>query len=229
MQTEFSVYVLLRLWLYLKFHQGWEGNPQDAVLKSHKYFQVSHQVQFELEVMSEVFEKIFWHNLHIWIVLGMLLAFSSFLDQFQDRVKTKTKRFFLDTRDGQPYVEVFKSLRLNHLVNHHMDMEMLLTDRIIPRQVRVFLAVCPSNGSISRAKMSPWFQNPTVRLISHFLASSAFYYRYVLLVFCSGCTQFTRTSGGCCCGRTRVSTKDPRHWRKFSSTSLVWGAVGPFT
>ena len=85
----------------------------------------------------------------------MLLAFCSFLDQFQDRVKTKTKRFFLDTRDGQPYVEVFKSLRLNHLVNHHMDMEMLLTDRIIPRQVRVFLAVCPSNGSISRAKMSP--------------------------------------------------------------------------
>ena len=57
MQTEFSVYVLLRLWLYLKFHQGWEGNPQDAVLKSHKYFQVSHQVQFELKVMSDVFLK----------------------------------------------------------------------------------------------------------------------------------------------------------------------------
>ena len=57
MQTEFSVYVLLRLWLYLKFHQGWEGNPQDAVLKSHKYFQVSHQVRFELKVMPEFFTK----------------------------------------------------------------------------------------------------------------------------------------------------------------------------
>ena len=68
----------------------------------------------------------------------MLLVFCNFWEQFQDRVKTKTKRFFLDTRDGQPYVEVFKSLRLNHLVNHHMDMEMLLTDRIIPRQVWVF-------------------------------------------------------------------------------------------
>jgi len=91
MQTEFSVYVLLRLWLYLKFHQGWEGNPQEAVQKSHKYFQ-------------------------------------------DRRVRTKTKRFFLETRDGRPYVEVFRALRLNHLVNHHMDMEMLLTDRIIPRQ-----------------------------------------------------------------------------------------------
>jgi len=90
MQTEFSVYVLLRLWLYLKFHEGWEGNPQEAVQKSHKYF--------------------------------------------QERVRTKTKRFFLETREGRPYVGVFHSLRLNHLVNHHMDMEMLLTDRIIPKQ-----------------------------------------------------------------------------------------------
>jgi hypothetical protein len=40
MQTEFSVYVLLRLWLFLLFHPSWQGNPQDAVLMSHKFFQV---------------------------------------------------------------------------------------------------------------------------------------------------------------------------------------------
>ncbi len=40
MQTEFSAYVLLRLWLYLRFHPGFDGNPQDAVLTSHRYFQV---------------------------------------------------------------------------------------------------------------------------------------------------------------------------------------------
>ena len=89
MQTEFSVYVLLRLWLFLIFHQTWDGNPQDAVLMSHKYF--------------------------------------------QERVKT-SKKYFLETPEGQPYVNVFKKLRFNHLVNHHMDMEMLLTDRIIPRK-----------------------------------------------------------------------------------------------
>ena len=44
----------------------------------------------------------------------------------KDRAKT-TKKYFLETADGQPYVIVFKKLRLNHLVNHHMDMEMLLT------------------------------------------------------------------------------------------------------
>ena len=40
MQTEFSVYVLLRLWIYLIFHPEWDGSPQDAVMSSHKYFQV---------------------------------------------------------------------------------------------------------------------------------------------------------------------------------------------
>ena len=39
----------------------------------------------------------------------------------------KDKRFFLETEQGLPYANVFKALRLNHLVNHHMDMEMLLT------------------------------------------------------------------------------------------------------
>ena len=84
MQTEFSVYVLLRLWVYLIFHPGWTGTPQEAVMSSHKFF--------------------------------------------QERV-ARDKRFFLETQDGTPYAPVFKSLRFNHLVNHHMDMDMLLKDR----------------------------------------------------------------------------------------------------
>jgi hypothetical protein len=32
----------------------------------------------------------------------------------------------LETEEGAPYAKVFKSLRFNHLVNHHMDMDMLL-------------------------------------------------------------------------------------------------------
>ena len=38
MQTEFSVYVLLRLWVFLHLHPAWDGEPQEAVLQSHKYF-----------------------------------------------------------------------------------------------------------------------------------------------------------------------------------------------
>ena len=33
--------------------------------------------------------------------------------------------FFLDSEEGQPYVESFRALRLVHPVNHHLDMEML--------------------------------------------------------------------------------------------------------
>ena len=45
MQTEFSVYVLLRLWIYLIFHPNWDGSPQDAVMSSHKFFQVNKNYQ----------------------------------------------------------------------------------------------------------------------------------------------------------------------------------------
>merc|ERR1711992_484944 len=41
---------------------------------------------------------------------------------FQERVK-RDKSFFLETDQGAPYAKVFKSLRFNHLVNHHMDMD----------------------------------------------------------------------------------------------------------
>ncbi len=40
MQTEFSAYVLLRLWLFLRLRPAFDGNPQEAVLTSHKFFQV---------------------------------------------------------------------------------------------------------------------------------------------------------------------------------------------
>ena len=39
---------------------------------------------------------------------------------------------FLDGEEGRPYAPAFSSLRLRHLVNHHMDMEMLLQDGIVP-------------------------------------------------------------------------------------------------
>ena len=55
MQTEFSVYVLLRLWIYLIFHPNWDGSPQDAVMSSHKFF----QVKFGFSQKATKFEKIF--------------------------------------------------------------------------------------------------------------------------------------------------------------------------
>lgn len=39
---------------------------------------------------------------------------------------------FLETSLGEPYMKVFKKLRFEHLLNYHLDLMMLLSDRIIP-------------------------------------------------------------------------------------------------
>ena len=38
--TYICLYSYFRLWLFLTFHHSWKGDPQDAVLMSHKFFQV---------------------------------------------------------------------------------------------------------------------------------------------------------------------------------------------
>lgn len=40
MQTEFSIYILLLEWLFLRLHPDWEGSATSALFDSHKYFQV---------------------------------------------------------------------------------------------------------------------------------------------------------------------------------------------
>lgn len=37
-QTEFSLYVLLKFWLYLKLHPSWEGPTQEGVSCAHEFF-----------------------------------------------------------------------------------------------------------------------------------------------------------------------------------------------
>jgi len=90
MQTEFSVYVLLRLWVFLQLHPAWDGEPQEAVVQSHKYFQSLSQA---------------------------------------NRGQTE---YFLEQEEAQPYLPVFRNIRLPHLINHHMDVAMLVSDRIVP-------------------------------------------------------------------------------------------------
>ncbi|XP_022255898.1 protein germ cell-less-like isoform X2 [Limulus polyphemus] len=84
MQTEFSVYILLKTWTFLQENIIWEGDPKECVLEAHKFFQ-SH-----------------------------------------------SDRCFLDTTRGSQYLPTFKALRLQHLVNHHLDVELLEADHIVP-------------------------------------------------------------------------------------------------
>jgi len=87
MQTEFSVYVLLRLWVFLQLQPAWRGEPQEAVLQSHKYFQ---------------------------------------------GLEGRQHKYFLEEAASAQYLAVFRQVRLPHLINHHMDVAMLVSDRIVP-------------------------------------------------------------------------------------------------
>ena len=73
----------------------------------------------------------------------------------------KDKRFFLETEQGLPYANVFKALRLNHLVNHHMDMDMLLKDRIIPKKWMSKIYQCIMQTYAKQSTNVPFFQNLT--------------------------------------------------------------------
>ena len=88
LQTEFSVYVLLRLWMFLQLHPAWDGEPQDAVAASQTHFKALHN--------------------------------------------TSAVNYFLECPEAAPFLSVFRNIRLPHLINHHMDVEMLVSDKIVP-------------------------------------------------------------------------------------------------
>ncbi|GAB6024233.1 hypothetical protein CHUAL_008928 [Chamberlinius hualienensis] len=88
-QTEFSIYVVLKMWIFLRENGEWNGNHADCISDSHKYFQAE---------------------------------------------ALKSQLAFLDTETGRQFAPSFQVLRLSHLVHHHIDVEMLDIDRIIPQE-----------------------------------------------------------------------------------------------
>lgn len=82
-QTEFTIYILLKYWLYLTLHPDCELTDAND-LKPQKFF--------------------------------------------RDRMGQP----FLLTPDGKPYAGAFKALRLEHIIMHHLDIETIQKDNIIP-------------------------------------------------------------------------------------------------
>lgn len=91
MQTEFALYALLKVWIYIRVHSDETGDSTTS--KS-----------------SE------------------LLARTT---TFFANIKTRTP--FLMTSEGAAFVKPFQRLRLQHLINHPIDMKIILEDNIIPR------------------------------------------------------------------------------------------------
>ena len=85
MQTEFSLYTLLRLWMFLKCHEDYEVND-NAATDATQYFSR----------------------------------------------RDKAAPPFLMTSDGRYFEKTFRALRLHNLLNHHIDIRILMQDNIVP-------------------------------------------------------------------------------------------------
>ncbi|KAK3869228.1 hypothetical protein Pcinc_017317 [Petrolisthes cinctipes] len=84
MQTEFSIYVMLKAWVFLRLNPSWEGSHEAAFLEAHKFF------------------------------------------------RNRTESGWFLEEEGREFSLVFSSLRIIYLIYHHLDVEMLYSDRILP-------------------------------------------------------------------------------------------------
>ncbi|MPC28304.1 Protein germ cell-less [Portunus trituberculatus] len=84
MQTEFSIYVMLKAWVFLKLNPSWEGSHEVAFLEAHKFF------------------------------------------------RNRTEPGWFLEAEGREFSTVFTALRIVYLIYHHLDVEMLYSDRILP-------------------------------------------------------------------------------------------------
>lgn len=85
-QTEFSLYLMVTGWTFLREHPSWEGDLKECAQEAHKYFM------------------------------------------------ERSGDCFLQSEEGQEYIEVFKGLRIEHLINHPLDVEMIEQNNIYPKE-----------------------------------------------------------------------------------------------
>ncbi|XP_039955492.1 protein germ cell-less [Bactrocera tryoni] len=114
MQTEFSLYTLLRTWMYLRLHPlydaeniapavGAADGSRSAVGSNNN----SNNGNNESQCLSDLVKDYFAHR--------------------------SERRSFLATPEGQQFVPSFQALRTQYLTNHHTDLKIVLNDNIIPK------------------------------------------------------------------------------------------------
>ncbi|KAH7981113.1 hypothetical protein HPB49_021726 [Dermacentor silvarum] len=93
-QTEFSLYLMVTAWTFLREHPSWEGDLKECALEAHKYF------------------------------------------------RTKSGDCFTQCEEGQEYTEVYQGLRIEHLINHPLDVR---TNLYIKRRLSEQPPICVDN------------------------------------------------------------------------------------
>ncbi|XP_073848048.1 germ cell-less [Musca autumnalis] len=131
MQTEFSLYTLLRNWIYLRLHPNYDPeNPQ-------------HQAQQQEELKLQQQQQANESSNNSSNSSSALSLSNSPSDRApvtsNDIVQNfftsrREKRSFLSTPDGQQFLRPFLALRTQYLTNHHMDLKIVLNDNIIPKE-----------------------------------------------------------------------------------------------
>lgn len=98
MQTEFALYALLKVWMYLKIHET--VDDYGATISTNTSNSGS-------ELISQA-------------------------SNYFSSLKSETP--FLHTKLGQRFVKPFSKLRMQHLINHPVDIKLILEDNIIPKK-----------------------------------------------------------------------------------------------
>ncbi|XP_077505568.1 germ cell-less isoform X3 [Amblyomma americanum] len=86
-QTEFSLYLLISMWAFLRIHASWEGDIRECSQLSHEYFQ-----------------------------------------------QRRAEGSFTQSETGREYADVFQALRIEHLINHPLDVAMVEEDNIFSKE-----------------------------------------------------------------------------------------------
>ncbi|KAH8401935.1 hypothetical protein KR009_008727 [Drosophila setifemur] len=110
MQTEFSLYTLLRTWMFLRLHP--EYDPEDPVQRAEALKTQERLVNAGVDTHTPSVDVVQW-------------------TYFTSRME---ERSFLATPEGQPYIPVFQRLRTQYLTNHYMDLKIIYNDNIIPKE-----------------------------------------------------------------------------------------------
>ncbi|XP_014085304.2 protein germ cell-less [Bactrocera oleae] len=117
MQTEFSLYTLLRTWMYLRLHPLYDAEHAYDIAPAAGAGDGSRG-----GVGSN-------NNNNNSNNDGQCLA-DVVKDYFAQRSE---RRSFLATIEGQQFVPPFQALRTQYLTNHHTDLKIVLNDNIIPK------------------------------------------------------------------------------------------------
>ncbi|XP_017494673.1 PREDICTED: protein germ cell-less-like [Rhagoletis zephyria] len=118
MQTEFSLYTLLRTWMYLRLNPQYDSdNNSDAFLAATGGRDRGRSCSSGSTNSSK-------SGGDSPSLADLIQAF------FGNRSE---RRPFLATPEGQQFVPPFQALRTQYLTNHHTDLKIVLNDNIIPK------------------------------------------------------------------------------------------------